>query len=116
MDNGVIPLLVPLLAHSKAMVSETDCHIQMGHLTPLFPSSLLPYLCAKFSALRILGNIATGTEAQTQAILDSGILPHLHKLMEHSHPSIAQVSHVRASGIVGSKKDCKWFNVHIRHV
>jgi len=44
----------------------------------------------------------TGTEAQTQAVLDGGILPHLHKLMGHSHPTIAQVSYVRASGIVGS--------------
>ena len=101
-DGGVIPLLVPLLAHmdNKVVVSETDCHIQMSHLTTLFPPP--PCCLTKFPTLRALGNIVKGTEAQTQAVLDGGILPHLHKLMEHSHPTIAQVSHVRASGIVGS--------------
>ena len=104
MDSGVIPLLVPLLAHTdnKVVVSETDYHIQLSHLTTLIPpSSRCLTSCAKFPALRTLGNIMTGTEAQTQAVLDGGILPHLHKLMEHSHPPIAYVSHVNASGIVG---------------
>ena len=56
-----------------------------------------------------------GTEAQIQAVLDGGILLHLHKLMGHSRPSIVQVSHVRASGVVGRYierlQDYKWFNV-----
>ena len=42
----------------------------------------------------------TGTDDQTQAVLDGGILPHLHNLMGNSRPTIVRVSHVRASGDV----------------
>lgn len=42
-------------------------------------------------ALRTLGNIVTGTDEQTQVVLDSGILGHLHSLLHHSRPSIVRV-------------------------
>ena len=43
-------------------------------------------------ALRTLGNIVTGNDAQTQAVLDAGILPHLLSLMHHTRPGIVRVS------------------------
>ena len=42
-------------------------------------------------ALRTLGNIVTGTDEQTQVVLDNGILPHLHNLLHHPRPSIIRV-------------------------
>ena len=43
-------------------------------------------------ALRTLGNIVTGTDEQTQVVLDHGILPHLHNLLHHQRPAIVRVS------------------------
>ena len=44
-------------------------------------------------ALRTLGNIVTGTDEQTQVVLDHGILPHLFNLLQHPRPSIVRVSY-----------------------
>lgn len=44
-------------------------------------------------ALRTLGNIVTGTDEQTQVVLDHGILLHLINLLHHPRPSIVRVSH-----------------------
>ena len=44
-------------------------------------------------ALRTLGNIVTGTDEQTQVVLDHGILLHLITLLHHPRPSIVRVSH-----------------------
>ena len=54
-DTGVVGRLVSLLAHPN-------------------PSILTP-------ALRTLGNIVTGTDEQTQAVIDKGALPSFHKLL-----------------------------------
>ena len=43
-------------------------------------------------ALRTLGNIVTGTDEQTQVVLDHGILLHLNSLLHHPKPSIVRVS------------------------
>ena len=43
-------------------------------------------------ALRTLGNIVTGNDEQTQAVLDGGILLHLLNLMAHTRPGIVRVS------------------------
>lgn len=45
-------------------------------------------------ALRTLGNIVTGTDDQTQAVLDGDILPHLCNLMTNTRPTIIRVGHV----------------------
>lgn len=42
-------------------------------------------------ALRTLGNIVTGTDEQTQVVIDNGILEHLHVLLSHPRPSIIRV-------------------------
>ena len=43
-------------------------------------------------ALRTLGNIVTGTDEQTQVVLDYGILVCLYKLLFHQKFSIVRVS------------------------
>ncbi len=42
-------------------------------------------------ALRTLGNIVTGTDEQTQVVLEHGILFHLANLLRHPKPSIVRV-------------------------
>ncbi|CAI8008769.1 Importin subunit alpha-3 [Geodia barretti] len=73
-DSGVIPVLVPLLAHPDNRV-------------------VLP-------ALRTLGNIVTGTDDQTQAVLDGGILPHLRNLVTNTRPTIIREAVWTLSNIV----------------
>ena len=46
-------------------------------------------------ALRTLGNIVTGTDEQTQVVLDYGILVCLYKLLFHQKFSIVRVSVLR---------------------
>ena len=49
----------------------------------------------KLPALRTLGNIVTGTDDQTQAVLDGGILPFLHSLVINTRPTIIRVKKAR---------------------
>ena len=49
-------------------------------------------LVSQMPALRTLGNIVTGTDAQTQVVLDYGILPSLYRLLFHQKFSIVRVS------------------------
>ena len=42
-------------------------------------------------ALRTLGNIVTGTDEQTQVVLEHGILLYLASLLRHPKPSIVRV-------------------------
>jgi len=60
----VLPRLVDLLGHVEATV-----------VTP---------------ALRTLGNIVTGTDEQTQMVLDAGLLSVFHKLLCHAKPNIVK--------------------------
>lgn len=49
-------------------------------------------LVFQMPALRTLGNIVTGTDAQTQVVLDYGILASLYRLLFHQKFSIVRVS------------------------
>jgi len=60
----VIPRLVDLLSHAEPTV-----------ITP---------------ALRTLGNIVTGTDSQTQSVLDAGLLGRCHALLSHVKPNIVK--------------------------
>ncbi|XP_034481880.1 importin subunit alpha-like [Drosophila innubila] len=42
------------------------------------------------SALRCIGNIVSGTDRQTDAVIDCGVLPTLGKLLQHSHHIIVK--------------------------
>ncbi len=54
--------------------------------------SLTLDLVLQLPALRTLGNIVTGNDAQTQCVLDGGILPYLRTLMNHTRSGIVRVS------------------------
>ncbi|CAM8911578.1 unnamed protein product [Rhodiola kirilowii] len=58
-EAGVCPRIIELLLH------------------PL-PTVLIP-------ALRTVGNIVTGDDAQTQFVIDNGVLPYLHQLLTQNH-------------------------------
>ncbi|CAF4812528.1 unnamed protein product, partial [Rotaria socialis] len=47
-----------------------------------------PVLNVQSSALRAVGNIVTGDDHQTQAVLDAGVLPHLLALLNSTKESI----------------------------
>lgn len=66
--SGVVPLLVPLLAHESQAV-----------VTP---------------ALRTLGNFAASSNAVTQLVLDSGVLPFLRRLLQEpsTNASVLQLA------------------------
>ncbi|CAK9303095.1 unnamed protein product [Gordionus sp. m RMFG-2023] len=57
-DIGLINIIVPFLSHVNYKV--------------------------KTSALRALGNIVTGTDTQTQLVIDSGILPYFHDMLQQT--------------------------------
>ena len=61
---------------------------------------ILVMLCLQLPALRTLGNIVTGTDQQTQAVLDGDILPHLHSLMRNSRPTIVRVSRGKSFALI----------------
>lgn len=61
-DAGLVPYIVPKLAH--------------------------PNLSVQVPALRACGNIVTGNESQTQAVIDAGALPLFLSLLNHTRVSI----------------------------
>ena len=44
------------------------------------------------SALRAVGNVVTGTDEQTQSVLNHGVLNHLPTLLKHQKEKINKVS------------------------
>uniref|UniRef100_A0A6I8SGY6 Importin subunit alpha n=1 Tax=Xenopus tropicalis TaxID=8364 RepID=A0A6I8SGY6_XENTR len=61
-DSGVVPFLVPLLSHQEVKVQT--------------------------AALRAVGNIVTGTDEQTQVVLNCDVLSHFHNLLTHPKEKI----------------------------
>ena len=51
----------------------------------------------------------TGNDAQTQAVLDGGILPHLGSLMEHFRPGIVRVG---VTNVSSCSNPCLGANAH----
>ncbi len=65
-DAGFVPYLVPLLGHQEVKVVT--------------------------ASLRAVGNIVTGSDDQTQAVLDNDSLKYFHALLNHAKPKINKVS------------------------
>lgn len=65
-DSGVVKSLVPLLGHPEVKVQT--------------------------AALRAVGNIVTGTDEQTQLVLDCGALAMMPTLLTHTKEKINKVS------------------------
>ena len=63
------------------------------------PSLSPPYL--QLPTLRTLGNIVTGNDAQTQAVLNAGILQYLPALLHHERPGIVRASLCSWSEMMG---------------
>ena len=92
-DNGVVPSLVPLLSHKD---------VKVGY----YPNLLLFLLDLKYhtfffgimkkqvqtAALRAVGNIVTGTDAQTQCVLNCDALAHFQTLLNHHKEKINKVN------------------------
>lgn len=54
-------------------------------------------------ALRAIGNIVTGTDEQTQAVLDAGALAMFHLLLRHQKPNIQKEAAWTLSNITAGK-------------
>lgn len=81
-DSGVVEKLVPLLSHRDAKVQT--------------------------AALRAVGNIVTGTDEQTQTVLNYDALSHFPALLTHQKEKINKVR-----SWVGS---IGWFNVKLEYL
>ena len=78
-NSGVIPFLVPLLAHQEVKI--------------VFP------------ALRTFGNITTGSGEQTQVIIDYGFLPKLQTLLDHLKQNIVREAVWTLSNITAGSRE-----------
>lgn len=63
-DSNVVPSLIPLLSHKEVKVQT--------------------------AALRAVGNIVTGTDEQTQVVLNCDVLSHLPNLLQHQKEKICK--------------------------
>ena len=101
----VIPVVAQLLTHCSDECVLTDLCWSLSYLTEgsekriqrvvdhniigqLIKLLLLPSIVTP--ALRTLGNILTGSDNQTQAVLNAGFLPTLHHLLERGNPDICK--------------------------
>lgn len=60
-------------------------------------------LCPQTPTLRSIGNIVTGTDEQTQAVLDAGALPMLGDLLRHPKNNIQKETAWTLSNITAGK-------------
>lgn len=91
-DSGVVPLLVPLLSHKEVKV-QVCCPAPRFPPSCPTPGALLTPLCSPLqtAALRAVGNIVTGTDEQTQVVLNCDVLSHFPNLLTHPKEKINKV-------------------------
>lgn len=63
----------------------------VAHLVPLLSH---PEVKVQTAALRAVGNIVTGTDEQTQRVLDCGVLNQMPALLTHYKEKINKVSYL----------------------
>ena len=94
-DSGVVEKLVPLLAHREVKVQTAGMYnilfilvsnTQIGCVVGVIISRNI------FLALRAVGNIVTGTDEQTQTVLNCGALDHFGALLNHPKEKIIKVN------------------------
>lgn len=103
--NEILPSLVKLLGHTDRQI-KTDAGWAMSYLTDgtndridmVLHHNSLPVLIHLLSnsedlsvltpVLRTVGNIVTGTDQQTQAVIDTGALASFQRLLNHPKQSI----------------------------
>lgn len=84
--TGVLPMLVANLSHANASISLPSLRTvgKCKRSAPTASVDMLP------------GNIVTGSDVQTQAVVDAGAIPHMGRLLHAAKESVS-VIHVRAS-------------------
>lgn len=78
-ESGIVAKIIPILNNEETKL-----------LTP---------------ALRVVGNIATGTDDQTQAILDMGVLAYLPKLLQHKKERVKREALWLLSNITAGREN-----------
>ena len=72
---------------SPAKFAASWCFFEVGF-------SLFPSLSMQTPALRAVGNIVTGSDHQTQLVLDCAALSHFNNLLTHPRSNIQKVPHL----------------------
>lgn len=85
--TGIVPRLVELMSHEElsVMVGMKDPRTVASKL---FSEVICDLSDLQTPALRSIGNIVSGSDLQTQAAVDAGVLNVLPQLMRHSKPSV----------------------------
>ncbi|KAG8000507.1 Importin subunit alpha-4, partial [Nibea albiflora] len=97
-DSGVVPFLVPLLSHQEVKVQvgtlkdssfqNVSCiHEFMRDAVCFFNGSFV-FELDRTAALRAVGNIVTGTDEQTQVVLNCDVLSYFPNLLTHPKEKI----------------------------
>ncbi len=79
-------------AHIGTVVSTKGIAAMVGHMSSSETHIIIP-------ALRTAGNIVTGTDEQTQAVIDGGFIPQLARLISHDRRNVRREACWAASNI-----------------
>jgi hypothetical protein len=108
-DSGVIPQIVKLLNHNEIKI------VTAGKIE--FDLFFNYYFDCSNLAFRAVGNVVTGTDEQTQLVLNQGVLTYFPKLLKHEKDKLNKVkkfnSHLlqwnfhSGSGLVFIEYNCR---------
>lgn len=100
-QTGVIPRLVKLLGFQELSVVVST--MGSGRVQCVLVCLFNTFSFCQTPALRAVGNIVTGTDDQTQAVLDAGALSMFPQLMRHKRPSIQKEAAWTLSNITAGR-------------